>query len=206
MIKLKINEEYVDSKTYLFRGESNNSYQSNYSNKVKLPFKSRFFSYEVFDDIFMFGDVVVYELLNNSRIWDYGEGVEDFIEEFSLVDYEFPELYKVYKIHSLSELQEYGGTVRCDYHNLYHAQQLCAIGYLENNYSNEYDGIEFYEPQDNPETQLVIWNMNIVRRLSYSEAKQIITKLKDYWENELGDYDSIYSNDWDNKPKFYLHR
>ena len=206
MIKIQMNEEYVDGTTYLFRGESNNKYQSNYSKKVKLPFKSRFFSYEVFDDIFMFGNVVVYELLNDNRIWDYGDSVEEFIEEFNLVDYEFPELYKVYKIHSLSELQEYGGTVKCDYHDLYHARQLCAIAYLENNYSNKYDGIEFYESSDSPEVQLIIWNLNIVRRLSYSEAKQIIAKLRDHWENELDDYDSIYSLDWSGKPKFNLHR
>ena len=154
----------------------------------------------------MFGNVVVYELLDDSHIWNYDDCVEEFVEEYDLIDYEFPELYKVYKIHSLSELTEYGGTKRFDYHDLYHARQLCAISYLENNYIDKYDGILFYESLDDPNEQLVIWNTNIVKRLSYQEAKHIINKIKSRYEDEFDDYDSIYSLDWTGKPKFNLHR
>lgn len=35
---------------------------------------------------------------------------------------------------------------------------------------------------------------------------EIIVKLRDYWENELNDYDSIYSLDWIGRPKFNSHR
>lgn len=210
-MKLRINESYIteeqlNNKTYLFRGESNNNYQSNYSKKFKLPFTSRFFAYEVYDDIILFGNVVVYELLSNANIWEYDDDVETFIEEFNLEDYTFPELYKVYKIHSLSELTEYGGIVKFDYHDLYHARQLCAISFLEQNYKNSYDGISWYESNDTPENQLMIWNLDAVKRLSYKEAKDVITALRDFLENELDDIDSMYSLDYNGKPKFNLHR
>lgn len=88
----------------------------------------------MFEDIVLFGNVSVYELLDNSKLWDY----DGIIEEFDLINYKFPELYKVYKIHSLSELTEYGGTIKFNYHDLYHSRQLCVISYLEKNYANEY--------------------------------------------------------------------
>ena len=157
---IKIEEEVIDDKQYLFRGESNNDSQKNYSKKKKLRFKSRFYAYEIFDNIWMFGRVSVYELSPSAKIWEYGQDVETFIEEFELEEYEVPELFKVYKIHTLSEIDEYRGDVEFDYHDLYHARQLVTIAYLEDNYSNKYDGINWYESYDTPEEQIMIWNDN----------------------------------------------
>ena len=201
-----LNEAVVNDKTYIFRGESNNNYQSNYSKKNRLPFESRFFAYDIFSEIVLFGDVVVYELLDDSKLWYYDDSVEEFIKDYDLENYEFPELYKVYKIHSLSELTEYGGDIKFDYHDLYHARQLCTISFLEQNYKNKYDGIVWYESWDEPETQLMIWNMNIVRKLRYAEAKQVMSDLKDLFENEYDDTDSMYSLDAWGEPKYVLHR
>ena len=138
-LKLHIREEFLNGVDYLFRGESNNNYQQNYSKKVKLPFTSRFYAYEIFEGIPLFGNVAVYELSNSANMWNYDDSVESFIEEFDLLSYAVPELYKVYKITTLSELKEYGGTITFDYHDFYHAHQLVAIAYLENNYKTKYD-------------------------------------------------------------------
>ena len=35
---------------------------------------------------------------------------------------------------------------------------------------------------------------------------EIIAKLRNHWENELDNYDSIYSLDWTGKSTFSLHR
>lgn len=186
-------EQDLDGKVYLFRGESNNDVQSNYSYKHKTRFTSRFYSYEIYDGIYLFGNVVVYELLPKARLWDYDDEVESFISEYHLEDYPVPELKEIYGIDTLSECSEYGGTVNFDYHDLYHSRQIVAIAYLEDNMSNQYDGIIWYEYMDNPEYSLMIWNNDVVRRLSSIEAKEVVEELEKRYP------DSLYAKDpeWD---------
>ena len=202
---IKLAEEVIDNKQYLFRGESNNGFQKNYSKKKNLRFKSKFYAYEIFDSIWMFGRVSVYELSPSAKIWEYGQDVETFIEEFELEDYDIPELFKVYKIHTLSEIDEYGGDVKFDYHDLYHARQLVAIAYLENNYSNKYDGINWYESYDTPEEQIMIWNDSVVRKVPYKEAKELLARYAK-WLEDNGVNDTMYHPDEFGDPKYYLHR
>lgn len=198
-------EELINDKEYLFRGESNNSTQKNYSKKKNLRFKSRFYAYEIFDNIFIFGYVSMFELLPSAKLWDYGDGVEQFIEDFNLESYNVPELFKVYKIHSLSELDEYGGNINFDYHDLYHARQLVAIAYLEDNYKGKYDGIIWYESYDTPETQAMIWNEDVVKKVPYKEARVILNQ----FEQELNDNgvtDTMYHKDDFGDRKYILKR
>ena len=182
-----ISEEFINNKTYIFRGVSTkNSGTSNYSKKFKTDLNSRFYSWEIFDGQYLFGDIQVFELLDDTNILNLGTSipVEEFIEEYNLNDYESAWLYKIYGIKTLNESSKLK-----DYHDLYHAQQLVATDYLENN--TDYDGVCWYEPNDTPEEQIQIWNNNIIRRLSYKEAKQVIEQLKntnpdmydnsDYW-------------------------
>lgn len=195
MIK-QLNEEYIEGKTYLFRGESDNRDQSNYSRKANLRFNSRFFSYEIYDGIYMFGNVAVYELLPSARIWQYEEEIEDFINEYDLADYEVPELSKAYRsstepMTKLSDCTEYGGDIELDYHDLYHAQQIVAMAYLEDEMSGQYDGIVWYQSSDTPEYQLMIWNKNAVRKLSYKEAKAVCKYMEEKYP------DSAYAKDPD---------
>lgn len=203
MIFLK--EETINNKEYLFRGESNNVFQRNYSKKKKLRFNSRYYAYEIFDNIWMFGGVSVYELSPNAKIWEYDDEVESFIEEFGLEDYEVPELFKVYKIHTLSELEEYGGNKSFDYHDLYHARQLVSIAYLEDNYSNKYDGIKWYESYDTPEDQIMIWNNSVIKKVPYKEAKDLLAQFSKELD-DLGITGTMYQNDDFGDPKYILHK
>jgi len=41
-----------------------------------MPFTSRYYSYEIFDGIYAFGDVVCYELLDDSKLFDYNDSTE----------------------------------------------------------------------------------------------------------------------------------
>lgn len=170
-MKFKLVEEFLNGKTYLFRGVSNNKYQSNYSNKVKTDLKSRFYAWEIFDGIYTFGDVQVFELLKDDNILNIDESipVEEFIEEYNLENYKSTWLKKIYGVDSLSEITDF------DYHDLYHARQLVATEYLET--ATSYDGVCWYEPNDTPEEQVQIWNNSIVRKLPYEEAKQVVEKL-----------------------------
>ena len=202
-MKRYIRAEIIDDKTYLFRGVSNNKYQSNYSRKANLRFKSRYYAYELFSDIVLFGNVAVYELLPTARIWDYDDSVEQFIEDYSLENYEVPELFQVYKVHTLSELAEYGGDKECDYHDLYHARQIVAMAYLEDEMSSQYDGILWYEWADEPNYQPMIWNNSVVRRLSYREAKEILLSLEQL-HTDMGIEDSEYFKDFDGKYKYNI--
>ena len=204
-MKLFITEEIIQGKQYLFRGESNNSYQRNYSKKNKLRFNSRFFGYELFDGIYKFGNVVMYELLPNSRIWDYDVTTQEFVEEFDLQDYKVDELYKIYKIHSLSELYECGGSIHFDLHDSYHAFQLVCIAFLEDNYKNQYDGIIWYEPFDTPETQYMIWNDKAIRKVPYKEAKYLLSEFEDEL-NSKGVTGTNYQPDEWGEKHFNLHR
>lgn len=195
MIKA-LNEENIKGKTYLFRGESDNRDQSNYSRKAKLRFNSRFFAYEIYDGICLFGNVAVYELLPSAKIWYYGEEIGDFIEEYDLADYEVPELSLAYRdatepMTKLSDCTEYGGDIELNYHDLYHAQQIVAMAYLEDAMAGQYDGIEWYQSSDTPEYQLMIWNKNAVRKLSYKEAKQVVEYFAELYP------DSAYAKDPD---------
>lgn len=193
-MKIYIKSDTIDNHTYIYRGQSNNNYQSNYSKKHPTRFNSRFYAYELFDGIQLFGNVAVYELLDSARILDYGDCVEQFIEDYELVDYEVPELFKIYNIRTLSELSEYGGETDSDYHDLYHARQLVAIAYLEDNLSSQYDGIYWYEYSDTPEDQLMIWNNGAIRRLPYDEAKQVLLSMEKI-QRELGIEESLYFKD-----------
>ena len=170
-MRFQLIEELLDGKTYLFRGVSNNKYQSNYSNKAKTDLKSRFYAWEIFDGIYAFGNVQVFELLKDDNILNLDESipVEDFIEEYNLENYKSVWLKKLYGVDCLADITDF------DYHDLYHARQLVATDYLETNTS--YDGVCWYEPNDTPEEQVQIWNSNIVRKLPYKEAKQVISKL-----------------------------
>lgn len=193
-MKKYIRADALNNKTYLYRGVSNNKYQSNYSRKRKLRFKSRYYAYELFDDIPLYGNIAVYELSPSARIWDYDDSVEEFITDNDLVNYEVPELYQVYKIHALSELQEYGGDKKFDYHDLYHSRQIVAMAYLEDNMANQYDGIIWYEWADEPNYQPMIWNNSVVRRLSYKEAKEVLLAMEQ-WYNDEGYEGSMYQKD-----------
>lgn len=193
-MKRYIKAETLNDKTYLFRGVSNNKYQSNYSRKANLRFKSRYYAYELFDGIQGFGNIAVYELLPSAQLWDYEEGVMQFIEDYDLTHYEVPELYQVYKIHTLSELDEFGGDKKFDYHDSYHAWQIVAMAYLEDNMTNQYDGIVWYEWADEPNYQPMIWNNSVVRRLSYQEAKDVLRAMEQV-HHDLGIEDSIYYKD-----------
>ena len=193
-MKRYIKAETLNDKTYLFRGVSNNKYQSNYSRKANLRFKSRYYAYELFENIMLFGNIAVYELSPSARLWDYEDSVEEFIDEYNLATYEVPELYQVYKINSLSELQEYGGDKKFDYHDLYHARQIVAMAYLEDNVANQYDGIVWYEWADEPNYQPMIWNNSVVRRLSYQEAKDVLLAMEQV-HRDLGIEDSMYYKD-----------
>ena len=203
-MKRYIRAESLNNKNYLFRGVSNNKYQSNYSRKANLRFKSRYYANELFDNIMLFGNVAVYELLPTARIWDYDDSVEQFIEDYSLENYEVPELYQVYKIRTLTELQEYGGDKKFDYHDLYHSRQLVAMAYLEDNMAGQYDGILWYEWNDEPNYQPMIWNNSVVRRLSYQEAKEVLLGIEQL-QRDLGIEDSIYyKDDFDGKHYYNI--
>lgn len=186
-MKFKIVEEFLDNKVYIFRAvATKNSESINYSQRVKTDLKSRFYSWEIFQHQFMFGDIQVFELLKQDNILnlDSSEPVAEFLEEYDLEDYKSIWLKKIYGIDSLQEADKLK-----DYHDLYHAQQIVATDYLENH--TNYDGVCWYEPWDEPEEQIQIWNNSIIRRLPYREAKQVIEKLKvlnpdvydnsDYW-------------------------
>ena len=193
-MKRYIRADVLNNKTYLYRGVSNNKYQSNYSKKHPTQFTSRFYAYELFDNIMLFGNIAVYELSPSARIFDYGDSAEEFISDYDLAMVDIPELFDIYKIHSLSELEEYGGTIKFDYHDLYHARQLACISYCENNLSNQYDGITWYECCDTPEDQVMIWNNSVVRRLSYHEAKDVLLAMEQL-QRDIGIEDSIYYKD-----------
>ena len=193
-MKQYIKAEKLNNKTYLFRGVSNNKYQSNYSRKNNLRFTSRYYAYELYDGIQLFGNIAVYELSPSARLWDYEDGVMQFIEDYDLAHYEVPELYQVYKIHTLSELDEFGGDKEFDYHDSYHAWQIVATAYLEDNMSNQYDGIVWYEWADEPNYQPMIWNNSVVKRLSYQEAKEVLLAIEQL-HHDLGLEDSPYYKD-----------
>ena len=193
-MKRYIKAETLNDKTYLFRGVSSNKYQSNYSRKANLRFKSRYYAYELFEGIQGFGNIAVYELDPSAKLWHYEDSVEEFIDEYNLATYEVPELYQVYKINSLSELQDYDGDKKFDYHDLYHARQIVAMAYLEDNMANQYDGIVWYEWADEPNYQPMIWNNSVVRRLSYQEAKEILLAMEQL-HRDLGIEDSVYYKD-----------
>lgn len=193
-MKKYIRADVLNNKTYLYRGVSNNRYQSNYSRKFNLRFKSRYYAYELFEGIQGFGNIAVYELEPSAKLWNYEDSVEEFIDEYNLATYEVPELYQVYKIKSLSELQEYNGDKKFDYHDLYHARQIVAMAYLEDNMATQYDGIIWYEWADEPNYQPMIWNNSIVRRLSYQEAKNVLLAMEQL-QRDIGIEDSIYYKD-----------
>lgn len=193
-MKRYIKAETLNDKIYLFRGVSSNKYQSNYSRKSNLRFKSRYYAYELFEGIQGFGNIAVYELEPSAKLWHYEDSVEEFIDEYNLATYEVPELYQVYKINSLSELQEYDGDKKFDYHDLYHARQIVAMAYLEDNMANQYDGIIWYEWADEPNYQPMIWNNSVVRRLSYQEAKEVLLAMEQL-HHDLGIEDSMYYKD-----------
>ena len=187
-----LKEVMLDDKQYLFRGESNNSFQSNYSKKFKTNLKSRYYAWEPFDGIYTFGDVVIYELLDDSNLFDYDDSVEQFIEDNNLEDFDSVWLYKIYGVNNLSDpkVEDF------DYHDLYHARQLVATDYLENN--STYDGIIWYEWGDTPESQVQIWNNKILRKLKYKEAKEVNDKLYDinsevYSKSDAGFWDKKYT-------------
>ena len=184
-MKFKIlKEERLNGKEYIFRGVSRpeSTDQSNYSRKFKTDLSSRYYSYEIFEGIYTFGDVQVFELLDDSNIWHYEDSVEEFISEYDLEDYESKWLYSIYKIHTLAEAEGF------DYHDLYHSQQLVATEYLETH--TNYDGIEWYEAMDTPEIQLQIWNNKIVKKLTTSQARKVIEQLAAEYP------DSIYTKDY----------
>jgi len=170
---LSLHEEEAFGKTYLFRGESRN----NYHNMNKLDQASRFFAYELFDGIQDFGAVAVYELLDSSKILNYNDDIDSFIEEYSLRDEPSAILKKLYKVNTIAEMEDKAPAYADDEYttNLFHAKQLVATTYLENN--SNYDGIVWYEPYDEPQIQIQIWNFNILRRLSYKEAKALFAEL-----------------------------
>lgn len=188
----RLNEERIDGKQYLFRGESRN----NYRNKAKTELNSRYFAYEVFEGIGVWGRVAVYELLDDSNILDYDDSVEEFVEEYNLLDVKSPLLKKLYGVESLSELDD-----GRDYHDIYHARQIIATEYLEK--QTNYDGCVWYEWSDTPEYQVQIWNMNIVRRLPYKEAKEVINKLA---ETAPDRYSDEVRNDFWSKYNYELKR
>lgn len=188
----KLLEEYVDGKTYLFRGESRN----NYHNRAKTGLNSRYYAYEIFDLISAWGDVVIYELLPSANIFEWGESVEDFIEEYNLQDIKSPILKKLYGVDSISEIEE-----GRSYHDLYHSWQIIATIYLET--QTDYDGIVWYEWSDTPEYQVQIWNNSKVRRLPYGEAKKLVDKLA---EMNPDMYSKINREDEWNKRQFKLKR
>ena len=186
-MKFKLVEEFLNNKTYIFRGKSTRSTGTkNYSQKIETDLKSRFYSWEIFEGQYMFGNIQVFELLKEDNILNLDESipVEEFIEENNLENYNSKWLYKIYGIENLKKEDELK-----DYHDLYHARQLVATEYLETN--TNYDGVCWYEANDTPEEQIQIWNDSIVRRLPYKEAKQVIEELKiinpdvydnsDYW-------------------------
>lgn len=142
-----------------------------------MPFTSRYYSYEIFDGIYAFGDVVCYELLDDSKLFDYNDSTEQFCEDYDLIDFQSQYAKKAYGISSLSELEEYGGSKKCDYHDLYHIRQLICTEYLETEMKNQYDGIIWYEWDDNPELQVQIWNNDILRKLTYGQAKKLIARI-----------------------------
>lgn len=197
-----IKEEVVDNKTYLFRGESRRDFQKNYHHRNKMPFTSRYYAFEIYEDIYMFGDVVCYELLDDKKLFDYDDSVEQFCEDYDLIDYESQYTKKAYGVSSLSELKEYGGDKTVDYHDLYHVRQLIATEYLETHLKNKYDGIIWYEWDDTPEQQVQIWNNDIVRKLTHAQAKKLIARMVEL-NPERAD-DLIYDNPedsftWDSK-------
>lgn len=168
-IKKKIHllkEEIIDNKTYLFRGES----KSNYHNRAKTTLNSRYYAFEAFDMIGIWGKVVIYELSNNANILEYEESVEDFVNEYDLTSVKSTLLKKLYGVNSLDELAE-----DRSYHDVYHARQIIATEYLET--KTDYDGCIWYEWSDTPEYQIQIWNNSVVRKLSYKEARKVIDKL-----------------------------
>ena len=185
----------LDNKQYLFRGESNDSFQSNYSKKFKTNLKSRYYAWEPFDGIYTFGDVVIYELLDDSNLFDYDDSVEQFIEDNNLEDFDSIWLYKIYGIKNLSDSK----VEDFDYHDLYHARQLVATEYLENN--STYDGIIWYEWNDTPEAQVQIWNNKILRRLKYKEAKEVNDKLHDINAEVYSKSDADFWN-----KKYNIHK
>jgi len=204
---MQIKEELVDNKIYLFRGESRNSAQSNYHHKNRMPFKSRYYSYEIYDGIYAFGDVVCYELLDDSRLLDYDDSVEQFCEDYDLIDYESQYAQRAYGVSSLSRLKEYGGSIKVDYHDLYHIRQLIATEFLETKMANRYDGIVWYEWDDEPEYQVQIWNNNIVRKLTYPQAKRLIARMIELHPEIADDLKYISTgDDFDFDAKFILKK
>lgn len=161
-----LKEEIIDNKTYLFRGES----KSNYHNRAKTTLNSRYYAFEAFDTIGIWGKVVIYELLNNANILEYEESVEDFVNEYDLTSVKSTLLKKLYGVNSLDEL-----TDDRSYHDIYHARQIIATEYLET--KTDYDGCIWYEWSDTPEYQIQIWNNSVVRKLPYKEAREVIDKL-----------------------------
>lgn len=177
-----LTEEKLNGKTYLFRGESNDKYQSNYSHKFKTTLNSRYYAFEPFDGIYQFGYVVIYELLNSSNILDYDDSVEEFVDEYDLHDYKSVWLQKIYNVSTLEECKDF------DYHDWYHAYQIVATEYLES--QTNYDGIIWYESNDTPESQIQIWNKSIVKRLSPKKAKEVLAKLAELYPDyyKVSDY------------------
>ena len=95
-----LKEEIIDNRTYLFRGES----KSNYHNRAKTTLNSRYYAFEAFDMIGIWGKVVIYELSNNANILEYEESVEDFVNEYDLTSVKSTLLKKLYGVNSLDEL------------------------------------------------------------------------------------------------------
>ena len=188
-----LDEEYVGGKLYIFRGESKNDFQSNYHYRNKFPFTSRYYSYELYDDIYAFGNVVAFEVLDESRLFQYEDSSEEFCNEYDLLDYESKYLKEAYGIDKLSDMSSLGGDVDLDYHDEYHSYQLIATEYLETNMKNKYAGIVWYESNDTPEYQLQIWDSSILRKLKPSEFKNWIREfVKEYPSSK----DMIYDKDW----------
>ena len=190
----KLNEEYIDNKIYLFRGES----RSNYHNRAKTELNSRYYAYEVFDLIGVWGNVSIYELLDSSKIFEYEDSVEAFVEEYNLLDFKSNLLKKLYGVESLSELEE-----SRSYHDIYHARQIIATIYLET--QTDYDGILWYEASDTPEYQYQIWNNNTVRKLPYKEAKEVVNKLADMYGEDSAYSETVRNDLWD-KRQFNLKK
>lgn len=188
----KLNEEYVDGKTYLFRGES----KDNYHNRARTGLNSRYYAYEVFDLIGVWGKVAIYELLDDSNILNYDECVEDFVNEYNLLDMRSDILKKLYGVYSLNELEE-----DRSYHDIYHARQIIATIYLET--QTDYDGCIWYEWSDTPEYQVQIWNNDIIRRVPYKEAKYVIAELAKQSPDLYGD--EVIKDEW-NRRYFELKR
>ena len=177
LTNLLLTEAYIDNTLYLFRGVSD----ANYSQQNEVDLKSRFFSYELSEYLSYYGDIVVYKVLDDSKILDYDDSVYEFCEEYDLMDTESDILYQLYGIHTLRE------TEGMDLHDEFHSYQIIATEYLERH--TDYSGVVWYEWVDDLNYQIQIWDMSILKKLSTKQAISIIKELAELYPG------SIYSDE-----------